>query len=329
MRAFYTDSFVLPLPAGHRFPMAKYRRVRERCVAEGVLAPDELSEPDAATWIELALVHQPSYLARVRGGALAPAEQREIGFPWSHEMVERSRRSVGATIAATRTACDERDRAGWGIAVNLAGGTHHAYAARGGGFCVFNDVAVAIRVLQQEGRVDRVAVIDCDVHQGNGTASIFSVDPSVLTFSMHGAKNYPFLRERSTIDVELPDRTGDDEFLSVLRSTLPRIFEGFRPDLVIYLAGADPFENDRLGRLGLTKAGLLKRDELVFEACLVRRVPVAVTMAGGYAANTEDTVDIHVGTVRAAAAFWKIGVAEESLSPPRAVRELPRLTPSA
>ena len=307
MKAYYTDRFVLPLPDGHRFPMAKYRRVRERCLDEGILSYDELVQPAAATWSDLSLVHDRSYLARVRGGALTPSEQREIGFPWSLEMVERSRRSVGATLAAAREALQERSSEGWGIAVNLAGGTHHAYGDRGGGFCVFNDVAVAVRVLQRERAIQRVAVIDCDVHQGNGTAAIFATDPAVLTFSMHGARNYPFHRERSTIDVELPDRTGDDQFLRVLDENLPKIFEGFRPDLVFYLAGADPFENDRLGRLGLTKDGLLRRDERVLKASVRAGVPVVVTMAGGYAVDTEDTVEIHVNTVRLAAAFSRIG----------------------
>lgn len=316
MQAFYTDQFVLPLPDGHRFPMSKYRRVRERCLAERILRSEDLVQPQPATWDELALVHGHSYLARVRGGALTPAEQREIGFPWSPEMVERSRRSVGATIAATRAALAESIRHGWGVSINLAGGTHHAYADHGGGFCVFNDVAVAIRLLQHEGDIGRVAVVDCDVHQGNGTAAIFATEPSVLTFSMHGAKNYPFHREQSTIDVELPDRTGDEHFLDLLGTTLPRIFEGFRPDLVIYLAGADPYEQDRLGRLSLTKEGLLRRDEMVVEWARRHRVPLAITMAGGYAENTEDTVDIHVNTVRLAAAYWKDTAARLTPAPP-------------
>lgn len=316
MQAFYTDQFVLPLPPGHRFPMSKYRRVRERCLAERILRPEELVQPQPASWDELALVHGPSYLARVRGGALTPAEQREIGFPWSPEMVERSRRSVGATIAAARTALGESVSRGWGVSINLAGGTHHAYADHGEGFCVFNDVAVAIRLLQREGEIRRVAVVDCDVHQGNGTAAIFATEPSVLTFSMHGAKNYPFHREPSTIDVELPDRTGDEQFLDLLGETLPRIFEGFRPDLLIYLAGADPYERDRLGRLSLTKEGLLRRDEMVVERARRHRVPVAITMAGGYAEDTEDTVDIHVNTVRLAAAYWKDTAARLRPAPP-------------
>jgi acetoin utilization deacetylase AcuC-like enzyme len=300
LHAFYTDRFVLPLPVGHRFPMSKYSRVRERCLAEGVLRADQLSEPRPATWPELALVHTAEYLERVADGTLGVHEQRRIGFPWSREMVERSRRSVGATILAARFALDSRRRRGWGIGINLAGGTHHAYPAHGEGFCVFNDAAVAVRVLQQAGEVERVAILDCDVHQGNGTAAIFSADPSVFAFSVHGAKNYPFRKERSTLDVELPDGAGDAVFLAALEAYVPAIFTDFRPELVIYLAGADPFEDDRFGRMAMTKAGLADRDRFVLELCSRAGVPVAITMAGGYARDTEDTVDIHVATIRTA-----------------------------
>jgi acetoin utilization deacetylase AcuC-like enzyme len=301
VRAFYTDRFVLPLPEGHRFPMAKYSRVRERCLAEGVLRPEELAEPPAAAWEELALVHEAEYLERVREGTLEPLAQRRIGFPWSPEMVERSRRSVGASIAAGHVALDEAAARGWGIAANLAGGTHHAYPAHGEGFCVFNDAAVAVRVLQRAGRVRRTAVLDCDVHQGNGTAAVFATDPAVFTFSIHGARNYPFRKERSTLDVELPDGAGDEVFLAALEMHVPELLAGFRPDLAVYLAGADPWRDDRFGRLALSKAGLEERDRLVLGACRDAGVPVVVTMAGGYARDTEDTVDIHVATLRVAA----------------------------
>ena len=303
MRAFYSDRFVLPLPEGHRFPMSKYARVRERCLAEGILDPDGLSEPPAAGWEELALVHEDAYLSRVRDGGLSYLEQRRIGFPWSPEMVERSRRSVGATIAASRVALAEAAAHGWGVAVNLAGGTHHAYPGHGEGFCVFNDAAVAVRVLQREGAARRVAVLDCDVHQGNGTAAVFATDPSVFTFSIHGARNYPFRKERSTLDVELPDASGDDAFLAALELHVPHILAEFRPDLAIYLAGADPFHHDRFGRLKMTKEGLAERDRLVLSACRDAGIPTAITMAGGYARDTEDTVDIHVATIRTARAL--------------------------
>jgi len=303
MRAFYTDRFVLPLPEGHRFPMVKYARVRERCLAEGVLRPDDMEEPPAAAWEELALVHDAGYLERVREGTLEPLAQRRIGFPWSPQMVERSRRSVGASLAAGRVALAAAAGRGWGIAANLAGGTHHAYPGHGEGFCVFNDAAVAIRVLQREGLVGRAAVLDCDVHQGNGTAAVFATDPSVYTFSIHGARNYPFRKERSTLDIELPDGAGDDAFLAALELHVPHLLGEFRPDLAVYLAGADPWRDDRFGRLRLSKAGLAERDLLVLGACRAAGVPVAVTMAGGYARDTEDTVDIHVATLRIAASL--------------------------
>lgn len=301
MKAFYTDRFVLPLPPGHRFPMVKYRRLRERCLAEGVLRPEELCEPPAAAWAELALVHERGYLERVRSGALDPAEQRRIGFPWSPAMVERSRRSVGATIAAGRAALMAAWARGWGVGVNLAGGTHHAHAGHGAGFCVFNDAAVAARVLQREGAVRRVLVLDLDVHQGDGTASIFAADPTVFTLSVHGARNYPFRKARSTLDVALPDGAGDELFLAAVELHVPAALADFRPELVIYLAGADPFHDDRFGRLALSKAALAERDRRVLDLCRASGVPVAVTMSGGYARDTEDTVDIHVQTVRIAA----------------------------
>ena len=308
MRAFYSDHFVLPLPEGHRFPMIKYARVRERCLAEGILRESELEVPPAATWDELLLVHERDYVERVREGRLEYLEQRRIGFPWSAEMVERSRRSSGATISAARVAIAEAGERGWGVAVNLAGGTHHAYPAHGEGFCVFNDAAVAIRVLQRDGIIQRAAVLDCDVHQGNGTAAAFATDPSVFTFSIHGARNFPFRKERSSLDVELPDGAGDDAFLAALELHVPRVLAEFQPELVIYLAGADPFHLDRFGRLGMTKEGLAERDRLVLDACRGAGVPTAVAMAGGYARDTEDTVDIHVRTIGLAAemhaALW-------------------------
>jgi len=298
VRAFYSDTFVLPLPAGHRFPMEKYRRVRERSLAERVLTEAQMEVPAAATWEELRLAHDPVYLDRVREGRLDALEQRRIGFPWSPAMVERSRRSAGATLAAARYALSSR---AWVIGANLAGGTHHAHAAHGEGFCVFNDAAVAIRTLQGERAIRSALVIDCDVHQGNGTASIFAGDPSVFTFSIHGARNFPFRKERSSLDVELPDGAGDDTFVGALELHVPPILDDFTPDLVIYLAGADPYSEDRFGRLAMTKAGLRERDRLVLEACRSRGIPVALAMAGGYARRIDDIIDIHVATLRVAA----------------------------
>ncbi|MGD9904234.1 MAG: histone deacetylase [Vicinamibacterales bacterium] len=295
MQAFYSDHFVLPLPAGHRFPMAKYARLRARVLAEGIVDAGDLHEAPAAAWEALTLAHTAAYVAAVAAGTLPAEMLRRIGFPWSPAMVERSRRSTGATIAAAGAALAD------GAAVNLAGGTHHAFADRGEGYCVFNDVAVAARVLLRDGRCTRLAVADCDVHQGNGTAAIFRDDPAVFTFSMHGAKNYPFRKEASDLDVELEDGTGDDAYLAALAAHLPAVFAASMPDLVFYLAGADPFAGDRLGRLQLTKAGLAARDAAVLAACRSAGVPVAVVMSGGYAPDVDDIVDIHAATVRAAA----------------------------
>jgi acetoin utilization deacetylase AcuC-like enzyme len=294
LRAFYSDHFVLPLPEGHKFPMAKYSRLRERIVADGILSSDDLHEAPLAAIEDITLVHAPEYVDAVLNGTVPREVQRRIGFPWSPQMVERSRRSVGATIAAAHAALDA------GAAANLAGGTHHAFADRGEGFCVFNDVAVAARVLQRDRLARRIAIVDLDVHQGNGTAAIFSGDPSVFTFSMHGDKNFPFRKEASDLDVPLADGTGDHEYLSLLRSHLRDVLDRHEPDFIFYLAGADPFEGDRLGRIKMTIGGLRRRDEIVLEACATARLPVAISMSGGYAADVDDIVTIHANTIRVA-----------------------------
>ncbi len=296
MKAFYSDHFVLPLPEGHRFPMSKYARLRARVLDDGVVAAADVIEAPAASFDELRLAHAAPYVHAVATGTLPAEMQRRIGFPWSPEMVERSRRSSGATIAAARVALRE------GVAANLAGGTHHAFVDRGEGYCVFNDVAVAARVLQHTHRCHRLAVVDCDVHQGNGTAAIFRDDPSVFTFSMHGAKNFPFRKEVSDLDVELADGMGDDEYLALLARHLPDVLARHQPELVFYLAGADPYVGDRLGRLGLSVEGLRVRDEYVFGQCLAARVPVVVVMSGGYAPDVDDIVRIHLNTIQVAAA---------------------------
>jgi acetoin utilization deacetylase AcuC-like enzyme len=295
MRAFYSDHFVLPLPQGHRFPMEKYRLLREQVSRQipGVV----LQEPVAASDGELALAHTPGYIQQIVAGRLSKRETQVIGFPWSPEMVERSRRSTGATIGACRAALAD------GAAVNLAGGTHHAYASRGEGFCCFNDAVVAARLMQAERRVRRVAIIDLDVHQGNGTAAITQGDDSIFTFSMHAASNYPFVKERSDLDIDLPDRTPDAEYLLALTDGLARLKQRFSPDLLIYLAGADPFLDDRLGRLALSKLGLAQRDQLVFDFARAAGLPIAVAMAGGYGRQIQDTVDIHFHTVCCAAQY--------------------------
>jgi acetoin utilization deacetylase AcuC-like enzyme len=304
MQAFHSDQFVLPLPLGHRFPMEKYRLLRERCAElNGV----RLAEAPAATDGELALAHDPAYVAAVCRGELSAAAQREIGFPWSQAMVERSRRSVGATVAAARAALEE------GVAANLAGGTHHAYKDRGSGYCVFNDVAVAARLMQAEWRRHRrgalkVAVVDLDVHQGNGTASIFHGDPSVFTLSLHGARNFPFRKEVSDLDVDLPDGCEDADYLQALDRALRQLddaHQATQPGLIFYLAGADPHEGDRLGRLKLTAAGLAERDRRVLDFAWARRIPVAISMAGGYGRVIADTVAIQQTTLQLAAQTWQ------------------------
>jgi acetoin utilization deacetylase AcuC-like enzyme len=296
MQAFYATQFVLPLPPGHRFPMAKYQLLRDRLAAE--LPEIRLAQADPATDGQLALVHTPAYIQAISDGSVDPRILREIGFPWSPAMAERARRSVGATIAACRTALRT------GIAANVAGGTHHAYPDRGAGFCVFNDAAVAARLLQAETRrALRVAIVDLDVHQGNGTAHIFRDDPTVFTLSLHGQKNFPFRKEAGDLDVDLPDGTGDDAYLQALERALEELGHRFDPGLVIYLAGADPHEGDRLGRLKLTWDGLEARDRRVFDWAWQRGVPLAFAMAGGYGHRVEDTVQVQVNTFAAAVGY--------------------------
>lgn len=301
MQVFYATQFVLPLPPGHRFPMARYQLLRDRLAAE--LPQIRLMQASPATDGELALAHNPAYIRAISDGSVAPAVMREIGFPWSEPMAERARRSVGATIAACRQALAE------GVSANIAGGTHHSYADRGGGFCVFNDAAVACRLMQAErarthARPLRVAVVDLDVHQGNGTASIFRRDTSVFTLSLHGARNFPFRKEASDLDVDLPDGCGDDQYLQALETALDELERRFEPGLVIYLAGADPHEGDRLGRLKLTWDGLEARDRRVFDWAWQRGIPLAFAMAGGYGNRIEDTVQVQVNTFRVAAGYF-------------------------
>lgn len=307
MQAFYADHFVLPLPEGHRFPMAKYRLLRDALAHS--LPAVQLCEAPAATDGELALAHDPAYISAVSDSTLEAAAQREIGFPWSPAMAERARRSVGGTIAACRAAMH-----GGMVAANLAGGTHHAYAHKGGGFCVFNDVAVAARLMQAEvareaarqGRSRptlQVAIVDLDVHQGNGTAQIFRRDPSVFTLSLHGEKNFPFRKEASDLDVELPDGCRDDAYLEALTVALDTLAQRFEPGLVIYLAGADVHEGDRLGRLSLTADGMEARDRQVFAWAQARSLPVAFVMAGGYGRQIADTVAVQLNTYRVALEF--------------------------
>jgi acetoin utilization deacetylase AcuC-like enzyme len=297
MKVFYSDQFVLPLPEGHRFPMKKYSMLRERVEQNGICGPEELRVPRPVTDEEILRIHEGGYLKKVIAGTLTDKEMRRIGFPWSERMVERSRRASGGTLGACRAALEE------GLAANLAGGTHHAFADRGEGYCVFNDSAIAPRVLSTEGLVTRVVVLDTDVHQGNGTAAILRGDSNVFTFSIHCAKNYPFHKEESDLDVPLPDGADDEAFLAALSGALDLVLDSATWDLAIFLAGADPFEDDKLGRLCVTKEGLAERDRMVLEGCRERGIPVAVTMAGGYARRVEDTVDIHFQTIERAASM--------------------------
>jgi acetoin utilization deacetylase AcuC-like enzyme len=316
MRAYHADNFVLPLPPGHSFPMSKYRLLRE--AAETGLPGVRVCEAPSATEGELALAHDPAWIAAVDQGTLSAAQQREIGFPWSPRMALRAHCSVGATIAAARTALIE----GEGVAANLAGGTHHAYAHKGSGYCVFNDVAVAARLMQAEWhrlhrRLLRVLVIDLDVHQGNGTAAIFRDDPTVYTLSLHGAKNFPFRKEPGDLDVELPDGCTDGHYLDALDDALQRSWASHRegpPSMAFYLAGADPHENDRLGRLKLSAEGLAERDRRVFAWLGQRRVPVALSMAGGYGRDLALTVQIQRRTLEIAHDAWRSWNAQVSVT---------------
>ncbi|NDC53502.1 MAG: histone deacetylase [Planctomycetia bacterium] len=303
MRVFPCDRFPLPLPEGHRFPIDKYALLRRRLEAHAAGGADlEFVEPHAATDDELARVHDRAYLGRVLSGTLAPAEVRRIGFPWSAALVERSLRSTGAAVDAAAAALSD------GVAASLAGGTHHAGTDFGEGYCVFNDTAVAAREMQARGAAERVLIVDCDVHQGNGTAQIFAADPTVFTMSIHGARNFPVRKHPSSLDVPLEDGTGDDEYLRLLGPAVAESITRSRPDLVLYIAGADPYAGDRLGRLALTKAGLLARDRLVLEAARGSGAAVAIVCGGGYCPDLEAIVDIHAATVLLAAAQDPPGV---------------------
>jgi len=298
IRVFHCDAHALPLPPGHRFPTPKYRLLRERLLSEGTLREEGFTASGMIDLDALLLVHEPAYVEAVVRGALTPAEVRRLGFPWSEQLVRRSRASVAGTVGAAREAlCN-------GIAGNLAGGTHHAFADHGEGYCVFNDHAVAVRLLQLEGRIERAVIVDLDVHQGNGTAAIFAADDSVFTFSMHGARNYPFHKQRSSLDVELRDGCEDAEYLALLARHLPEVLDAARADVLFYQGGVDPLAGDALGRLRLTHQGLRTRDRLVLTAARDRDLPVVLTLGGGYARPIEDSVEAHCGSYREANALF-------------------------
>lgn len=292
-RIYYSPYYYADIGENHVFPIKKFELVRDLLLKEKTIDASEIIEPLPAAIEDIRLVHTEDYVSRLISGDLTRQEIRTLGLPWSKSLVRRSFLATSGTINAARWALEN------GAASNLAGGTHHAFPDRGEGFCVFNDVAVAIRVLQKENLARKFLIVDCDVHQGNGTAHIFENDPDVFTFSMHGAKNYPLRKEKSSLDIELPDKTGDAEFLETLSEALPRIFL-HDPDIIFYLGGADPYENDKLGRLNLTKPGLVRRDEIVLEFARSNHVPIVTTMSGGYSMDINDTVEIHANTIRAA-----------------------------
>ncbi len=291
MRVFYTPRYYAEIGDAHIFPIRKFELVRNQLLAEGTLRADELIEPTPASVSEVQLVHTEDYVSRLVNGTLTPKEIRRLGLPWSESLVCRSFYAVGGTIAAALHSLGE------GYASNLAGGTHHSFADRGEGFCVFNDVAIAIGTLRARGLIRRAAIVDCDVHQGNGTASIFAADPQTYTFSMHGANNYPLFKAQSSLDIELADGTSDDEYLKVLADCLPYVFK-HDPEIVFYLAGADPFAEDKLGKLSLSIDGLRRRDVRVLRECYEREIPVTTVMSGGYGKQIGDTVEIHCNTIR-------------------------------
>ncbi len=298
MRVFHSDHHVVPLPPGHRFPMAKYRMLREALLASGVLQATELVPAEPVALPALLRVHTPRWVNAVVDDRLSEAEQRRLGFPWSPELVLRSRAAVGGTCAAAERALQE------GVGGNLAGGTHHAFPDHGEGYCVFNDIAVSIRALQAARSIRRALVVDLDVHQGNGTAAVFAEDADVFTFSMHGERNFPFRKQHSSLDLGLPDGAGDEAYLDALARHLPRVLEAARPDIVYYQAGVDPLAEDMLGRLSLTHAGLEERDTFVLEAARRSGLPMVVTLGGGYARPLEATVRAHIGTYRAVRSVW-------------------------
>ena len=300
MKIFYTDTFSISLPDKHSFPITKYSLLRKRIIDSNRFSQQNLCIPRAATDLELTRAHDPVYLNRLQNGSLSDQEIRRIGLPWSTELVERARRSAGATIEACFAALAD------GIAVHLGGGTHHAFKDEGQGFCVFNDSVIAARTLQAETHVKQVLILDCDVHQGNGTAALLKNDPTVFTFSIHGKNNFPYRKEKSDLDIALVDGTGDQAYLDALQEGIQESFKRANAEVVIYLAGADPYENDRFGRLNVSKAGLAERDRMVLRSCHEAGLPVAITMAGGYAPNIADTVDIHFQTVLIVAKFQQI-----------------------
>jgi acetoin utilization deacetylase AcuC-like enzyme len=307
MQVFYTPRYYAEIGAGHIFPIRKFELVRDRLLSEGTLAPSEIVEPSPASREDVLLVHTEDYVNRLCNGQLTTKEVRRLGLPWSESLVRRSFYAVGGTLAASHAALAD------GYGSNLAGGTHHSFADHGEGFCVLNDVAIAIRALRDRNLIRRAAIVDCDVHQGNGTATILAGDDETFTFSMHGANNYPLFKAQSSLDVELPDGTRDDEYLETLARHLPAVF-AHDPEIVFYLAGADPFAKDKLGRLALSIDGLRKRDVFVLRECYEREVPIVTVMSGGYGKDLDDTIEIHCNTIRMVKRVFEVPVATRRLA---------------
>ena len=307
MHVFYTPRYYADIGPGHVFPIRKFELVRDKLIAEGTLEPSELLEPAPAPLEDVLLVHTSDYVSRLCSGDLTPKEIRRLGLPWSESLVQRSFYAVGGTLAATRASLAE------GYSSNLAGGTHHSFPDRGEGFCVLNDVAIAIRAMRARNVIRRAAIVDCDVHQGNGTATIFAGDDETFTFSIHGANNYPLFKPQSTLDVELPDGTSDTEYLETLAFHLPAVFAS-DPEIVFYLAGADPYKGDKLGRLALSIGGLRERDAFVLRECYKRELPIVTVMSGGYGKDINDTIEIHCNTIRAVKEIFESRVATRRLA---------------
>ena len=310
MKCAYDPSYQVALPPGHPFPMSKYSLLKDRLLAEGILAAADILQPEPIDAQCLELVHTREYLAKLASSGLSATEQRRLGLPWSEALWQRSRLASAGTLLAARMALED------GLAGNLAGGTHHAFADHGEGFCVLNDVAIAIRKLQAEHLIERAAIIDLDVHQGNGTAAIFEADDEVFTFSMHGERNYPLAKMRSNLDVPLKDRVGDAEYLDALQRHLPAVLDTANADLVFYLAGVDVAAGDRYGRLALTDNGIRQRDRCVIEAVRSRRAPLSIVLGGGYAPTRARTAELHAHVFRESVAY------ERTTNKPTAATEM-------
>ena len=307
MQVFYSPRYYADIGPGHVFPIRKFELVRDKLLAEGTLEPSELIEPPPAPLEDVLLVHTSDYVSRLCSGNLTPKEIRRLGLPWSESLVQRSFYAVGGTLAATRASLGE------GYSSNLAGGTHHSFPERGEGFCVLNDVAIAIRAMRARKLIRRAAIVDCDVHQGNGTATIFAGDDDTFTLSIHGANNYPLFKAQSTLDVELEDGTADTEYLETLANCLSAVFAS-DPEIVFYLAGADPYKEDKLGRLALSIDGLRERDAFVLRECYEREIPIVTVMSGGYGKYINDTIEIHCNTIRAVKEIFEPRVATRRLA---------------